>query len=135
MLAVTKSASGIRILTMAWIGYWALLFIATHIPIDRRISERIPVGDLVIHAVAYSILAAIGGWRIVTSPHGQTTRRLLRWAGIYAAYGAIDEWLQPFTGRTASLADWLADLAGIVLGTCLAYVAHRVFSPSPRLSA
>ena len=31
------------------------------------------------------------------------------------AVGAVDELTQPFVSRTASLADWLADIVGIII--------------------
>jgi hypothetical protein len=107
---------------MAWIGYWSLLAIATHIPIDREMGARIPVSDPVIHAVVFAVLAVLGGWRVVTKKRGGASQRLVLWAGVYAIYGALDEWLQPYTGRTASLTDWLADIIGVLSGTGLVFL-------------
>lgn len=39
---------------------------------------------------------------------------LMVWVLIYSAYAGLDEWLQPLVGRTMSLGDWLADVAGII---------------------
>lgn len=54
---------------------------------------------------------------------------------ILGAYGAIDEWHQTFTEglRTgADLADWLADLAGALIGPFVFWaLRHRAFGKSP----
>ena len=48
------------------------------------------------------------------------------WLAILAAYAAADELLQPLTGRSCELGDWIADVVGIVLGLGSAYaVGHR----------
>lgn len=116
---------GLRYATLLWIGYWVALFVATHVPIDPRLSSRLPVSDLVIHGAVYALLTILGGWRLLLARSGGVGRSLVRWAIVYLAYGILDESLQPFTGRTASFADWLANLTGVVAGTgAVAAVSH-----------
>jgi len=79
--------------------------------IDNRI---IPNLDKMVHAAAFGLLAFLllrslrafgvaGGWR-----------RLLGVGLIVIALGVLDEWLQSTVpGRTASLMDLLADVAGV----------------------
>ena len=110
---------------LIWLGYWAVLFIVMHVPEPKGIGQPVPHGDKAIHFVAYLLLTLIGGWHLTR----KTSRPLglcAAWACIYVAYGAIDEWLQQFVNRTPSVADWLADTAGVVVGSLiLAVVAYR----------
>ncbi|RME36833.1 MAG: hypothetical protein D6788_10790 [Planctomycetota bacterium] len=115
-----------------WIGYWVLLFLITHVPVPAQAGLPLRGGDKVIHFVGYALLAYLGG-RACGSENAKRRRRvLIAWAGVYLAYGALDEWLQSFVGRTASAGDWLADAAGVVLCT-LWLVGRRSSSGNPRL--
>jgi VanZ family protein len=77
-----------------------------------------PGVDKLVHAVLFLALAATG-----------------RWAGLrpgvlapaLVAYAAGSEVLQGWDaiGRTASVADWLADVAGVLAGLALWAVARR----------
>lgn len=53
-------------------------------------------------------------------------RWALGMALILAAYGGGIELVQPHVGRSRELADWLADLAGIGLGTVVGVTANRL---------
>lgn len=53
-------------------------------------------------------------------------RWALGMALILAAYGGVIELVQPHVGRSRELADWLADLAGVGLGTLAGVVANRL---------
>ncbi len=91
-------------------------------------TSPIPVrhGDKLIHFALYALLAWLGGRSIVTDDRSGTRRALLHWAVIYAIYAALDEWLQSFVGRTASLGDWLCDVGGV------AAVSAMLFFRRPR---
>lgn len=75
------------------------------------------------HAVLYGVLAlacvhglVAGRWR---SLRGRT---VLAAVALAVAYGFSDEWHQSFVpGRTADLADVLADATGAVVASCLAW--------------
>ena len=71
-----------------------------------------PGVDKFVHAGLFLALAMTGRWAGVG-------RTLL--AALLVVYGAASEVLQDLTplDRTASLADWLADVTGILLGLAL----------------
>ena len=96
-----------------WVGYWVLLFIITHRPMPAGFALPVSWADKAAHMAAYFILAMLGGWHQRRADRRPTAGLLITWGCIYAAYAALDEWLQPFVGRTLSLSDWLADVAGI----------------------
>jgi len=102
-----------------WIGYWAAMFVATHRPLSPGIAAVISGWDKVAHFAIYLLLAVLGGWHARRTGRRLSVAWLLTWAALYATYGAIDELLQPYVDRTASIADWAADLAGIAAGTLI----------------
>ena len=106
-----------RLLRRLWIGYWILLFTLTHVPIDAAGAIPVPDADKIAHFGCYGLLAYLSGRYWASAERRRTLIRLIGWAVVYAAYGAFDEWLQQFVGRTMSLYDWLANLGGIALGT------------------
>jgi len=122
-----------------WIGYWACLFVVMHRPLPGAAKLPIPGVDKVAHFVLYAVLVLLGGWHARRVGRRLTVSRLLAWSAMYAAYGAVDEWLQPLVGRTASVGDWAADAAGIVAGTLfIAFLGHSDRStgnPSRRTSS
>lgn len=96
--------------------FWAALFTATHIPLAPSAPVTIPWGDKLVHFVAYAVLAILFAttWQVSA---GRLTLSHLRWAWIVLAlYGAIDEWTQSLAGRNTSLADWLCDATGALVG-------------------
>lgn len=105
-----------RRLVAAWVVYWCVLFVVTHIP-PPRVGLRVPRGsDKVAHFVLYLGLSVIGGYA-VRAARTFTSGRLIGWAVVYLVYAGLDEWLQSFVSRHMSLQDWLADAAGVLVGT------------------
>ena len=96
-----------------WIAYWCALFVVMHVPMGGTSPIPMRHGDKLLHFVLYALLAWLGGRRIVLCDRSDARRALLRWAVIYAIYAALDEWLQSFVGRTASVGDWLCDVGGV----------------------
>ncbi|MBC8106620.1 MAG: VanZ family protein [Anaerolineae bacterium] len=111
----------------------------------------VPVNDKIEHFAGFAILAilltiAING-RTSYSPArirggvargepsrtGRGAREMLRPFAIALAicliYGALDEWTQPFVGRTCDLHDWLADAGGAMVGSLIGLTIVRRFSP------
>ena len=73
--------------------------------------------DKLVHAVAFCVLTLlfIHGFAL---PWGYA-------AGAALLTGLADEWHQRFlSGRTASVEDWLADLAGVLLAAALLWWWH-----------
>ena len=74
--------------------------------------------DKVVHLIAFAALAF---------PLAHTGRFGLIPIFIAAsAYGGIIEVLQPSFGRSADMQDWIADIAGVVLGIVLALLYLRL---------
>ena len=78
----------------------------------------------------YFLLAWLGGRYLFVAGQTPSTPRLIAYAGLFAGYAAFDEWLQQFVGRTMSLGDWLADVAGIILATFW-LICRRRSTPIP----
>lgn len=94
------------LLVLIWFGLATL----THIPVPQT-APGITGIDKVIHWIAYFPL----GLLLPTSRIPGLRRGILCFGGI-AAYGVLDELLQIPVGRTASVGDWLADVAGAGAG-------------------
>ncbi len=110
-------------LRIIWIVYWVALFVVMHTPKPDRV--RLPAShlDKVIHFGVYAVLAALCA---MVAGHGGrklTFKWYFAWTLIFASYAAADELLQPLVNRSASLWDWLADLAGVIVA--FAVIAWR----------
>ncbi len=103
--------------TLVWGGYWLLLFVIMHVPITAPVS-LVKGSDKIAHFSLYGLLAVLGGIRHrMSGSHNQWIRVLVLWAFVFAAYGALDEYLQTYVGRTCDAMDWVADVCGIATGT------------------
>lgn len=73
--------------------------------------------DKIAHFSAYAILAALC-LRATREPHRLAN---IVWTVLgVSALGAVDEWHQSFIpGRSMSVADWVADTAGAIVGVLL----------------
>lgn len=92
--------------------FTAIVVLLTHIP-----QEVVPSGlqvsglDKLAHALAYGAIAILFVVSLRASP-SLLAASFLFFAIL--AIGTLDELTQSFVGRTASLADWLANFLGIV---------------------
>ena len=122
-----------RLAWWAWVGYWLLLFAVTHLPKPPGafLAERI--GDKLVHAGAYYVLAILGGWAAWRKGQPINRRWALRWLIVYAVYAAFDEVLQQFVDRACQFTDWLADLVGVTLA--LLFLLAMFSRTNPRPSA
>ncbi|MCH9001971.1 MAG: VanZ family protein [Planctomycetes bacterium] len=111
--------------TAIWCGYWIALFVLMHRPLGDIGKPPFPEADKVVHFVLYFGLTWIGGWRLRANHAGHGPAKLLFWAGIYVAYGGIDEWLQSYVGRTMSLFDWFADVAGVAAASIVIVLSKK----------
>ncbi len=117
-----------------WTGYWLVLVAATHVPIPPGTPTGFRHSDKLIHFAAYFILARLGASAMLARGR-RSVVTLIGWCMVYLFYGAADEWLQQFTGREASLADWLADAAGVMTATLLVLLRarrERISEPGPQ---
>jgi len=98
--------------------YWVALFVGTHVPIPPDVVQ-LAGSDKMLHFGAYLGLSLLIAFCV--RPKGWNYLWVL--LGL-AAYGAIDELLQIPVRRTADVADWLADVAGVAVGLGV-YAASR----------
>ncbi len=96
--------------------WWSAMFIATSIP-----GEAIPPVpafnyDKLIHAFMYGGLTLFF-YRFIRCREKLFAPPLIITFVTIAFYGAFDEWHQQFVGRTPSLYDYYANLAGVILVT------------------
>ncbi|MDR3283841.1 MAG: VanZ family protein [Treponema sp.] len=102
----------------------ALIITGCSVYLSSQSVLRIPMhafwnADKVIHLFSFAGLA--GSWTLWFPPKSwkanPVRNALICIIGV-AVYGALDEFHQSFTpGREVSVFDWMADVAGAVLGT------------------
>jgi VanZ family protein len=110
---------------VAWIVYWLGLFTATHLPPPGRVRLPSPYLDKVIHFALFFGLALLGGFALGLTRRRNAFWALAVWAAVYAVYGILDEWLQTFVKRSATVGDWLADVTGTLAATGLLILLSR----------
>jgi VanZ family protein len=92
--------------------YWLFLFCMTHLP-RAKLPSDIPHTDWVAHFLAYALLTFLF-WRFCEAI-SRPLSEMYVWkaAALIAIFGIVDECLQPYVGRSASVLDWLADTLGM----------------------
>ncbi len=101
---------------------WVVLATLTHIPVPQAV-QSIGRFDKVAHLVMYFPLGLL-------LPVCQIRGCQKWWVCllVIAGYGVLDELLQIPVGRTASVFDWLADVAGACAGLVTLYRICRQHS-------
>ena len=101
-------------------GWAAFLFFLSALP-DVPGPRGIPFGDKVGHFALYGVLGLLLAWGRSRWPRPIAHVVLI---AVGALYGVTDEWHQMYVpGRMPDVADWLADVAGLVTG----YAAATTF--------
>jgi VanZ family protein len=113
-----------KYLFFALVLYWGAMFIATHIPGDALPEERLGF-DKVVHFGAYAALAVLAAFTMHVM-HWLNWKTAILIVVVGAAYGAIDEWLQTYSRREADIADWAADVVGVVFGVACFFAASAI---------
>lgn len=99
--------------------YWPLVFTLTHIPVPD-LARKSGMSDKTMHVMAYFALTFLV-WCVV-SPYRcvQWNRAKVWWVvAAVAFYGAVDEIIQGFVGRSAAIDDYVANLFGIVFALAI----------------
>ena len=113
-----------------WIGYWCVLFVLTHTPVEGGVPAPIPHADKAYHFILFFLLTWLGGQHVLRLRPRAPATAFLVWAVVYSCYAALDEWTQPLFGRIASPLDWVCDLTGIVAATVVLVLWRRRTSVS-----
>ncbi|MFK7777731.1 MAG: VanZ family protein [Gimesia sp.] len=96
--------------------YWALMFTATHIPLQKG---TLPQGtDIPLHFIAYAGLSFLVIWWLSFQWDILSPKLLIMVLVGISFYGVLDELIQgiPVLRRQPSLDDWVADTLGALLG-------------------
>ena len=110
--------------------YMVLIFVISSLkqpPLPMPKFEWLTI-DKIYHLIEYGILGGLLAIALVNAP---PKRLPANWIWITAAlisilYGASDEWHQTFVpGRFATLADWVADVVGTIVGVLGVYLYYR----------
>lgn len=97
----------------------ATMLLLSHLPNDRVPAWVVNLGDdKARHLLAYAAWAALllRGTKPWWPRRG---RALLAVTCLAAAFAALDEWTQPWSGRTCSVWDFSASVLGAVLGCAM----------------
>jgi VanZ family protein len=99
--------------------YWVSLIFLAHIPIPESV-RRANVSDKSLHFLAYLVLTFLL-WFSIKPQQKVNWGEFPVWIILVGltAYGAIDEVIQSFVGRTCDIFDISANLSGIVFGLLL----------------
>lgn len=114
----------LKLWTLLTLGHWLLMLAAFHVPISKKVEEGVglpPRSDKTIHLVLYAAFGAVlsgtlDAWcrrRNVAMPVIAQGAVLL---ALISAYGYLDEFTQPWTGRIYDLGDFKADVLGAAAG-------------------
>lgn len=115
----------VRFRRRLWLGYWLLLFVATHTPGDHVPRVQRKHVDKVAHFALYFGLSVLAARYVAVTRAEGVVRRISVWAAVFLGYAAFDEWLQQFTYRSMDFWDWVADAGGVATGTLIAAVVLR----------
>ncbi|HWL93213.1 MAG TPA: VanZ family protein [Phycisphaerae bacterium] len=114
-----------RWITIVWLGSFLAAFVATHLPPSRL--PTVPwISDKVEHVGAFFFLALISAWKFQLAQWPVWLGRFALTLAFLALYAAVDEWTQPWVGRSCEVGDWLADLAGSLLALGAVAIYARI---------
>jgi VanZ family protein len=118
----------------AWgltLAYWLFAFVTTHLPPGEL--PKVAVSDKLAHFVSYGLLC---GALSVCLWLGNVPVARSAWVvlAIGAVYGVVDELLQIPVGRTASVGDWVADVAGAATAVMIFTVVRLATRQAPASS-
>ncbi len=102
-------------LRSVWVVYWVCLFGLMHVPREHLPTVRVSHLDKVVHVTGYALLGLLGGGYAQRRGAATGAGWYIKWLAVYAVYAAFDELTQPMVGRSATLADWSADIVGVVI--------------------
>lgn len=107
----------ISIITLAL--YWPALIVFAHVPVPASVRSA-QVSDKCLHFLAYLVLAFLV-WFSIEPKEKVKWRKIHVWLILLGltAYGAIDEIIQSFVGRSCDAMDIAANVSGIFFSLLL----------------
>ena len=116
----------------AWLAvavWMALTVVLSSLPF-HGVQPSVPDADKLVHAAVYCVMAVLcaRAWTRHGSPQGAMIERTIAMALIF---GALMEIMQGHVGRDMSLADWVADGVGAVIGIGMWKAWMTVSSSTP----
>jgi len=122
-----------KVTLISLVFYWPTLFILAHIPIPQLVLQA-HVSDKSLHFLAYLILVFLL-WFTISPDKKVSLRRAAAWLVILVmiVYGAADEVIQGYVGRSCDIKDFAEDLAGVL--TALILLSFFSFWPAALLVA
>ena len=113
--------------------YWAILLTVTHLPqINAQTTPDwgwLPF-DKTMHFLTFGGLAGLICWSRFRRTSGPWPNAALA-LGIGIVYGIIEEFTQPWFGRTQDWGDLVADTLGLTVGAVIAALLWRIPHGSP----
>jgi VanZ family protein len=107
--------------------YWGVIFALTHMP-PEQLAGAPRIWDKLAHFLIYFLLAVLLGSAMMLS--FPQRRSIPLWVLVVGfTYGIVDELLQPFVRREATLLDWVADALGVWLAVLLLWALQRMLIP------
>lgn len=103
--------------------YWIALAIATHYP-TVQIPGAFEWRDKIVHFATFGILAWLL-WHFLTRTRPATSTTIWRALAVLVPYATLDEYTQQFVRRNTELADWIANIAGIVTALLVMELRRR----------
>lgn len=108
-----------KLILVSLFFYWPAIFILTHMSVPQFII-RMRVSDKTLHYLGYFVLVFLFWFAINPDKKVNWRKATVWWVLLVVVwYGAFDEWLQHYVGRTADMKDFFADLIGVLSGLFL----------------
>lgn len=103
------------------IGFWLAVAVTIYLTL-RPITVMTTISDKTQHLVTFGTLTA---WAAIAYPRARLVPLGLALSGL----GGAIELLQPLTGRSDDLLDWIADTVGVLIGLGVASAWRSVRQP------
>ena len=120
-----------KISVIALVLYWPMLLVFAHIPVPESVRSA-HVSDKSLHFLAYLVLTFLL-WFSIKPQEKVKWRKITVWLLLFGltAYGAIDEVVQSFVGRSCDAMDIAANFSGTFFG--LLVLTFLTFLPAALL--
>lgn len=102
----------VALLRLVQIGFWLAVAVTLYFTL-RPFVGLSTVSDKTQHLVTFGVLTA---WAAMAYPRARLVPLGLALSGL----GGLIELLQPLTGRSDDLLDWIADSVGVLIGLTVA---------------